>query len=1357
MEGPPSEPGRVNALAEEFINRFRRGERPSVTEYTKIYPELADEIRELFPALVVMEDLGSVAGRAALPPGGALPEHLGDFRVLREIARGGMGVVYEAVQESLGRHVALKVLPFHALLEPTLLERFRREARAAARLHHTNIVPVFGIDEHEGIHYYAMQFIQGQNLDEVIGEVKRLRQETAPPARMPVHPVSSDVARALLSGKFQVGSEDQGESGLPLQAEDPGAEIEGTKDLAQPVHLPSAAISDSHSDLTTQSETQYFRSVARVGVQVAEALEYAHRQGIVHRDVKPSNLLLDLRGTVWITDFGLAKAEDSDELTKTGDVVGTVRFMAPERLDGLSDPRSDIYGLGITLYEMLTLQPAFADNNRARLMQRIVREEPPQPRKLDPHIPRDLETIVLKAISKAPADRYASAEAMAEDLRRFLADRPIQARRSSWAEQAWRWVRRNPAWAAMIGCVAALSLVIAIGLSVGLVRLQAALGRAQTAERSTKERLYHSLVQQALATSRSRRPGQRFESLAKVSEATRLAREQGWLPDKILELRNVALAALAIPDLYPGRSWDAPGCGAASVDFDQNLTLYARTDSHGNCSIRRVADDKEIQFLTCPAALTGQPLPCYPILSSDGRFVTVLYQGKSAHVWQLDAERPKLLLGEKRVWWAFFHPDNRRVAFAQTDGSISLYCLETGREVNRSPRDLSPNAPWRELTLAFHPTKSLLAVGSYFAPEVQIRGLETGNVLHKLETPLRCSHLAWHPQGQLLAVTDGDATGIHLYDGVTFQSLRTLSSTAGGTRVQFNHAGDRLVAYGWDGNLCFFDVVAAQSFFQHPAAGCAFHLQFCRDDRWLAAQIGQDKLSLWQVADGREYRTLVSAPGKPTYGPTAVHPDGQFLAAKLTVGDDPLAGIGLWDLQTGVQLGFIPHVGVADLCFETEPSGALLTQGTFGLFRWPVRIDTSRRIATLGPPSRLPLPPGTNLGCSRDAKVLVSASRAVGNWQPHAGGWVLHTDHPTSPLRLTPKSDIGWTAVDPSGRWVVTVPHGQSETTVWDAQDGRLIRKFSGVGPAAFSPDNQWLALSDHLYAVGSWEMGPPVPGVVVFSPDSKLMAVYDSSHFVRLLRTDSGQAFARLEDPNLEVPRSICFTPDGTRLVTASNGKAGGNHVWDIAALRTRLKEWELDWDAPDYPPTHNADGPFQLVVLGADGFVRVARGYDSLRHEQWEAAAAQLEQAIELLPQLDWACNELAQLLVLGPKSLRNAEKAVSLAERAISLCPSDVTYKFTLGAAYYRAGRWRDARDTLEASTRDSLGWRVAEHLFFLAMCHHRLGDAVKATDCHDRAVKWVEERRNWLPSDWVAELRELRAEADALLAVPERSKP
>ena len=217
---------------------------------------------------------------------------------------------------------------------------------------------------------------------------------------------------------------------------------------AAPLATSPSASSGERSDLSDQPEAQYLRSVARIGVQVAEALEYAHQQGILHRDIKPSNLLLDAQGQVWVTDFGLAKAQDSDELTRTGDIVGTLRYMAPERFNGWSDPRSDVYALGATLYEMLTLRPPFEESDRVKLIERVLHESPPPLRQLDRRIPRDLETIVLKTLAKEPGERYATAEAVGRGLasvRRGQADPgpPVQRDRTVVAME-----RRNPCWPA---------------------------------------------------------------------------------------------------------------------------------------------------------------------------------------------------------------------------------------------------------------------------------------------------------------------------------------------------------------------------------------------------------------------------------------------------------------------------------------------------------------------------------------------------------------------------------------------------------------------------------------------------------------------------------------------------------------------------------------------------------------------------------------------------------------------------------------------------------------------------------------------------------------------------------------------
>src|SRR5262245_23251700 len=312
-------------------------------------------------------------------------ETLGDFRLLREIGRGGFGVVYEAEQVSLGRRVAVKVLPSVAILEPKHLRRFQVEAQAEAALQHPHIVPVIASGQDRGIPYLAMRLIEGRHLAEVILQ-RRERHE----------------------------------GGLPP------------------------------------------REVARLGKQAAEALDFAHRNDVLHRDIKPANLLLDDRGHLWISDFGLARIRGDSDLTASGDLIGTLRYMSPEQVlgrRGLVDHRSDIYSLGATLYELLTLAPSHEGEDRAAILRKISLEEPVVPRERDPMIPLDLEKIVLKALAKDPIERYTTAGELAEDLGRFLDDRPVLARRPSLSSRAARWARRHRPAVASAALLLALSLI----------------------------------------------------------------------------------------------------------------------------------------------------------------------------------------------------------------------------------------------------------------------------------------------------------------------------------------------------------------------------------------------------------------------------------------------------------------------------------------------------------------------------------------------------------------------------------------------------------------------------------------------------------------------------------------------------------------------------------------------------------------------------------------------------------------------------------------------------------------------------------------------------------------------------------
>ena len=451
----------VELLAQEFLDRFKRGERPTIGEYCQRYPEHAGEIRKVFEALLVVENLkpgssnqGASIGGIRLEADGRRLEHVGGYRILREIGRGGMGVVYEAEQEALGRRVALKILPGALAGDAKARARFDREARAAARMHHTNIVPVFDVGQDDVYSFYAMQMIHGQGLDVVVEELKRLRDQGPSPAPATDGSGKPSLAASLILGRFEqenlaAGRSSDAQAGL----EEETADYQGS--------MPSSAVLPGQSDLASAQSNRraYYRSIAQIGLQTASALSYAHARGVVHRDIKPSNLLLDAAGVVWVADFGLAKTADLG-VTQTGDILGTIRYMSPERFRGQCDARADVYALGMTLYELLTLKPAFASPDRVALIEQIRHVEPRSPRAVDSRLPRDLETIVLKSIDKDPKRRYQSADELAEDLQHFVAGEPIKARRIWLAERLLLWVARHPAVASLL---AAVFLVMAAG------------------------------------------------------------------------------------------------------------------------------------------------------------------------------------------------------------------------------------------------------------------------------------------------------------------------------------------------------------------------------------------------------------------------------------------------------------------------------------------------------------------------------------------------------------------------------------------------------------------------------------------------------------------------------------------------------------------------------------------------------------------------------------------------------------------------------------------------------------------------------------------------------------------------------
>jgi WD40 repeat protein len=1028
---------------------------------------------------------------------------------------------------------------------------------------------------------------------------------------------------------------------------------------------------DRSSDLAGSSETQYFRGVARLGVQVAEALAYAHRQGIVHRDVKPSNLLLDMQGVVWITDFGLVKDDTGAALTETGDLVGTLRYMAPERFQERGDARSDVYSLGVTLYELLTLRPAFDDVQRARVMERVRHEEPARPRKLEPRIPRDLETIVLKALAKEPARRYQAAADLAEDLRRYLADRPVRARRSSAAERVWRWCRRNPAVASLVGAVFVLLLCLSVGSLVAAIRLSRERNAVTAAEADRTEKLYQSLVAQANASRFSRQVGQRFGTLEAVRKAADLVRERDMPAERIGDLRNLAIAALTLPDLRPLQTWQRDLAGSYAWDADDQLQRFARADMDGTISVRRLETDEEV------FRLNGWTSQSNVRFSPGGRFlVGWCWPLDRLRVWKLAGAAPQLVLEAAARKYAFY-PDGRRL-LVNSPGGLLLVCdLEDPR---LQPSLLTTQFPRPEF-LSVDPAGTRLVV--IFATKVHILDAKTGRVLELLPESARAQSAAWHPGGHYLALVCA-GHDIHVWDLKRRARMNVLKGCRnGGVILAFSPDGECLLSTGWEGIVRIWDWRLGRNLLQ--TAGWS-NLSFGPRAR-LVIQDGRRRMTLVELAGGREYRSIVqqSNPGQDMdYGVLAIHPDGRLAA--IAMSDHTR----LFDLETGDEVACLPPSGFT-VAFQGKQ--ALVTNSPNGLLRWPIRVDgTNPTRLHLGSPERLYDGSRFDIDCARNGQVI---GQATGD-----GAFLVRAGHAIK--YVGPHADARRVAISPDGKFAATANHdNDTGVMVWDTNTGQLIRRVpvGGMAGALFSPDGQWLAAGGtrggRLVRVGSWEDGPSFPGelAIAFSADARPVMALSNPGFISLVHLDAGQELARLENPNQDHAGQLVFTPDGCKLVTTTDGSA--IHVWDLRRIRQQLAGMGLDWEAPAYPeaPEREATAPGSALRVEVPPPEEKAKRLRAGDPPPWGFKPLVTEADSRL---------RAADLLARQGK-LREAEAEY---RRSIALRPDHYQAHHRLAALFVQTGRRQDAvaehGKALELQPDDPWLWYENAHL------HLRIGD-------------------------------------------------
>jgi WD40 repeat protein/tetratricopeptide (TPR) repeat protein len=1151
---------------------------------------------------------------------------------------------------------------------------------------------------------------------------------------------------------------------------------------------------------------------ARLAEQLALGVAEAHRQGIVHRDLKPSNVLQAADSTPKVGDFGLAKMLDSQAvLTQSESVMGSPSYMAPEQASGHArdaGPAVDIYALGAILYELLTGRPPFRGTTPLETLEQVKSTEPVSPSRLVPGLPRDIETICLKCLQKGPGKRYETAQALGDDLRRFLDGRPILARRTSGVERAWRWCRRNRLVAGMTAIAAALFLIVGIGSPLAAwrfhieeARTEKALREKSDAEREAKLRAvdgFYSNLNEARAARFSRQVGQRFQGLAAIERAVEIGRGLDLPPDKFDLLRDQAIACLALPDVRSTGRVIAQPDGTFAFCFDAGMNRYALRDRSGTILVRRVADDQELVRLR---AQGNRDIFVFAF-SPDGRYLmTTQYPGPTLTVWDVDRNAIAVADQGRVVGTAArFSPDSRRIALAHPGGEILIYNLEktgTPRRFKSGLRDIQD--------LAFRGDGLEIAVTNRDAtqPQCRILEVESGRAVQTiaLRSP---GSVAWGSGGTTLA-TAGDDRKIELWDAPSGISRARLEGSANaGLHAAFHPAGNLLASNGWESRLRIWDAVLGRPVLSVTGTSPTTPA-FSRDGRIVL--LSEGRLTTYQVDPALEYRSLVHTSSEPmSYQRPSIRRDNRLLA----VGAE--TGVVLWDLKSGTECAFLPMRSAREVMFEAN--GDLLTSGPAGVRRWPVQLDAGRNEFRIGPAIALPFSFNTgHLAADRPGRVIATPRHSYAEVQ--ASGRLT---------QVGPLEDCRYVAVSPDGEWLATGSH-HIGAQVWRVSDGGKVKELPvNMGRwIAFSPDGKWLMTGNppcKFWSTGTWALARELGGAgLCFSPEGRLVALLDASKIIRLVEVETGRVIARLESPDSSDVVFATFSPDGSSLVLVP-GNYPAVHVWDLRAIRKRLAAMGLDWDAPALPDDDTAAAALPLLHVDLQDYsaysvahierysarlkddsndadssigrgyayrslgrydkaiddftvalrlrpgqalVRYYRGEAFWRLGQYEPAIADMEAALARDSQrplfrehLALCCDERAWKLVTGPKSARDPQRALRLARRAVELYPGDWSYLNTLGVVEFRAGQYAESIATMERSLKAGPGKDDAVDLFFMAMAHHQLGHRTQARECYDRALRWQAAQKS-LSAARARDLAAFRAEAEAVLAGPAGELP
>jgi eukaryotic-like serine/threonine-protein kinase len=1078
---------RLDAVIAAYIESRDAGQNPDPNAWLARHPDLAPELEQYFQG----EDLVDWLVATAVPAEPGRASRFGRYRVVRMIGRGGMGSVYEAIDPRSGRRVALKVLPTCGLPDPLQRERFEREARVIAGLDHPNIVPLLDVGEQAGIPYVTMPLVDGPNLRVVL---RRLRKAETPESF--------------------------------------------------PVAVPGAP----GETVALASDAPRWRAAALIGLQAANGLAHAHERGVLHRDIKPSNLLLGADGTLHVTDFGLARSSEHPDLTETGDLAGTLRYMAPERFRRWCDPRSDLYGLGLTLYELLTLRLAFDAPDRSRLLRALLEDHPPRPRAFARDIPRDLETIVLTLIAKEPGHRYPSAADLAADLQRFLDGRPIRARRPSAARRLWSWAKRHKARAFGL-------------LFVALTLLGAVLGVVAFLQMRAEEARYQTLLvqaQQSRIAPRVRNWSQR--SLSVIREAARIHHD--------LALRDQAVACLTGLDIGERRL--VTSTGASSVVFDPSgeHLLLGGFDSKDQQDQRA----KLLTVATGTVDLTDQPGPGPVAYRADGTPVQ-LHTGANGEVVLRDLAHHRdvvrFTVPGGRTASVLAISDDARFVAAAAAGSVYVWDVDAVRLIRTIAADST--------ALALAPDGSMLAtgdaigaVGAWSLPD----GVIQAEFRHDLRGDLSLTITRdprWSPTGErgwLLAVGDG-AASLVVYDVTARQKRVQCRGVSYLTQaLSFNSDGTLLLSGGRA--VMLWDAATGELVLNlGGGGGNVVGVAFASDSRQLAVVTSPHFIpGVVEICNVEQDRGLFKLRGLAApVSRIAISPDATRAAA---LAQD--WRVAVWDLTTRRLLGVIdaPRGDTADnsaLAFSPDGRRLAVSAGS-EVHLWD--LAAGRRLKVF------PLNPALDDGLAYTAPDHLLSFRAerdrpdrprVGRLRDLFGPDPLHPLFETQPY----SGRIYGAVLSPDGRYIAedsvhTGPSGpEHRVRVHDCRDGTVILDLLPVRPGG--------------------------DGFLMFDPTGTVLSMELGEDRMRLYEIPSGRLRGHLETAR------VCLGPDaqlwcGKGDLSISPGRGALSLCQGTATV---LATFAIDEGTADCSPTFSRDG--RLLAYGSPSGIVTVVDIDRLR----------------------------------------------------------------------------------------------------------------------------------------------------------------